>query len=120
MTTRPFIAKNGLEINGAFTKNVGTVTSNDLDLSTGDYFNLTLSGATTITFSNPAASGKTSRFVLEVTGASGATASYPAAVTWPGGSAPAAPGIGEVDIIEFETRDGGTTYYAVQVIDNAS
>ena len=40
-----------------------------------------------------------------------ATFTYPAAVKWPGGTAPDAPASGETDVLVFYTQDGGTTYY---------
>ena len=49
-----------------------------------------------------------------------ATITYDAAITWPGGTAPTSPAIGETDVITFTTRDGGTTYNAALAIDGAA
>jgi hypothetical protein len=48
-----------------------------------------------------------------------ATITYDTAIEWPGGTAPTSPPIGETDVVTFNTRDGGTTYQAVQAIDGA-
>jgi hypothetical protein len=45
---------------------------------------------------------------------------YPTNVTWPSGTAPTAPAIGDTDVITFTTRDGGTTYNASLAIDGAA
>jgi len=46
-----------------------------------------------------------------------ATFTYPASVAWPSGTAPDAPAVGETDILEFSTTDGGTTWYGVRTGD---
>lgn len=46
-----------------------------------------------------------------------ATFTYPASVAWPSGTAPDAPADGEIDILEFSTTDGGTTWYGVRTGD---
>ena len=67
---KDFIVKNAVEVGGPVTATVGTITSNDIDLSTGNYFSDTLAANTTYTFSN---AGDVQSFQLEVTG--GATVS---------------------------------------------
>ena len=49
-----------------------------------------------------------------------ATITYPASVKFPGGTAPTAPGVGDVDTIGIYTVDGGTTYYGYQLGDDHS
>ena len=85
-----------------------------VDMSTANIFNITLTGSTTFTFSNPATSGTTSNFLLAITqGGSGSyTATWPASVKWPNASTPTlTTTVGKVDIFNFITFDGGTTYY---------
>lgn len=84
-----------------------------INLRDGDNFTHTLSGNTTYTFSNPAASGKTSAFTLKVTQDSTArTITWPTAVKWSGGTAPTlSSGSGDIDVFVFITYDGGTNYY---------
>jgi hypothetical protein len=50
--------------------------AHDIDLSAGNYFTYTLSGAQTLTVSNVASSGSVSAFVLEVTNGGSAGLSY--------------------------------------------
>ena len=85
------------DANGVVTFDNGTIeestplsgTTVTINLRDGDNFTHTLSGNTTYTFSNPAASGKTSAFTLKVTQDSTArTITWPTAVKWPGGTAP--------------------------------
>jgi hypothetical protein len=49
-----------------------------------------------------------------------ATFTYPASVKWPNGTPPAAPADGETDILTFNTKDGGTTWYGIRVGDDLS
>lgn len=79
-----------------------------LDLSTGTYFSFTPSGATTVSFTNPPASGLAIGFAVEVNG-DGSAITWPASVKWPEGTAPTATATKE--IYAFITTDGGTTYY---------
>ena len=46
-----------------------------------------------------------------------ATFTYPTAVDWPAGTAPAAPAAGETDVLAFYTDDGGTNWYGFQAGD---
>ena len=57
---------------------------------------------------------------FELDSLSPATITYPTNITWPGGTAPTSPAIGETDVITFTTRDGGTTYNAALAIDGAA
>ena len=109
------------DANGVVTFDNGTIeesvtlsgTSVSINLRDSDNFIHTLSGNTTYTFTNPAASGRVSSFTLKVTqDSSPRTITWPASVDWPGGTAPTiSTGSGNVDIFVFVTYDGGTTYY---------
>lgn len=109
------------DANGVVTFDNGTIeestplsgTTVTINLRDGDNFTHTLSGNTTYTFSNPAASGKTSAFTLKVTQDSTArTITWPTAVKWPGGTAPTlSSGSADIDVFVFITYDGGTNYY---------
>lgn len=48
-----------------------------------------------------------------------ATITYDSTLEFAGGTAPTSPAIGETDVITISTRDGGTSYQAVQAIDGA-
>jgi len=58
--------------------------------------------------------------IYQYSTATPATITYPTNITWPGGTAPTSPAIGETDVIIFTTRDGGTTYNAALAIDGAA
>ena len=79
-----------------------------LDLSTGTYFSFTPSGATTVSFTNPPASGLAIGFAVEING-DGSAITWPASVKWHEATAPTATATKE--IYTFITTDGGTTYY---------
>jgi len=84
--------------------------ANDVDLELGNVFTYTLSGAQTLTFTNPAASGTASSFTLILTNGGSATLTWPTSVDWPAATAPTLTASG-VDILAFMTCDGGTTWY---------
>jgi hypothetical protein len=85
-----------------------------VDMAVANVWNVTQTGSTTYTFSNPAASGTASNFLIAIKqgGAGSYTATWPASVKFPNGSTPAlSTTVGKVDILNFITFDGGTTYY---------
>ena len=96
---------------------LGSITSSDIDLATGNYFADTLAANTTYTISN---AGDVQSFQLEVTGASTYTITWPSSIEWAGGSAPSAPATGETDVFTLITDDGGTSYVGVKSADNLS
>ena len=83
--------------------------ANNIDLSAGNYFTYTLSGAQTLTVSNVASSGSVSAFVLEVTNGGSAALTFFSGVTWAAATAPTLTAAG-VDTLAFFTSDGGTTW----------
>jgi hypothetical protein len=83
-----------------------------IDLLNGNYFSATVTGATTWTFSNPLASPNACGFVLELTNAGASAITWPAAVKWPGGTAPTLTTSG-VDVLVFITDDGGTNWRGI-------
>ena len=62
---KDFLLKNAVEVGGPTKVTLGTVTANNVDLSTGNYFADTPSGTSTYTFSN---AGNVQSFQIEVTG----------------------------------------------------
>ena len=95
-----------------------TVTSSSnaatLNLRDGNVFEHTLSENTTLTFSNPAASGKVSSFVLKIkqdASGSGYTVTFPGTVDFVGGTAPTLTATANaIDTFVIFTTDGGTIY----------
>ena len=65
---KDFLLKNAVEVVGPTKVTLGTITSSDIDLSTGNYFSDTLAADTTYTISN---AGDVQSFQLEVTGGLG-------------------------------------------------
>jgi hypothetical protein len=81
-----------------------------VDLSLGNVQTYTLSGAQTLTFTNPPATGSAGSFTLIVTNGASATLTWPTSVDWAGGTAPTLTAAG-VDILTFLTVDGGVIWY---------
>ena len=71
----------GLTIDGAIEQVAEAVGALEIDCSTGNYFTKTISGNSTFTFANPAASGSVTSFTLELTHSSG-TVTWPSSVKW--------------------------------------
>ena len=86
-----------------------------LDLNDGTFFAVTLAhNIGTFNWSNPAASGYASSFVLQVTqdGTGSRTIAWPSSVDWASATAPTlSTGAADVDTFVFYTVDGGTIYY---------
>lgn len=96
-----------------------TVTSSSnattVDCEAGNSFSHTLTENTTFTFSNPPTSGTAYTFSLKVVqdaSASSFVVSWPASVDWPAATAPTLTATANaVDVLVFQTVDGGTTWY---------
>jgi len=90
-------------------------TSPAVNCETGNSFSLVLSGNSTFTFTNPPASGTAYSFSVEIiqdSGASGYTVTWPSSVDWPAATAPTLTATASAkDIFVFTTRDGGTNWY---------
>jgi hypothetical protein len=91
----------------------GTTVALDLNLATT--FTITLAhNIGTFNWTNPAASGAVSSFVLKVTqdGTAGRTIAWPSGVDWAAATAPTlSTAAGNVDVFVFFTSDAGTTWY---------
>ena len=94
-----------------------TITSSSnaatINLRDGNVFEHDLTENVTYTFSNPAASGRASAFILKVIQDSSArTITWPGSVDWASATAPTLTSTNNgVDVFGFLTIDGGTTYY---------
>ena len=102
------------DVNGGFAQNVVAVAASAIDCSLGNVFTKTATGALTWTFTNVPAS-RTFTVILELTNGGTGTQTWPAAVKWPGGTAPTLVASG-VDVLGFITDDGGTTWRGVQLM----
>jgi hypothetical protein len=102
--------------NGTIEESTAVTSSSNaatINLRDGNVFTHTLSENVTYTFSNPAASGRASAFILKVTQDSSArTITWPGSVDWAAATAPTlTTSNAGVDVFAFLTVDGGTTYY---------
>ena len=118
-------ANDVVKIDGAVSEKAATnatisSTTAALDVRDGSVFQLTLaSNITTFNWSNHAASGHVSSFVMKVIqdGTGSRTIAWPdgtnsVTVRWPGDTAPTlSSGAADVDVFVFFTHDGGTNYY---------
>lgn len=86
-----------------------------LDLENGNVFETTLTeNITSLTISNPPASGKAGAFtwIVKQDGTGSRTVSWPGSVKWAGGSAPTlTTDANAVDVLTFLTTDAGTTWW---------
>ena len=99
------------------------------DISTLTYDNISFSVSSEeenpsgITFSNDGTKmyvvGYTSDTIHQYTTGSAYTVTYDSAIQFGGGTAPDSPLANETDVLAFSTRDGGTSYQAMQAIDGA-
>lgn len=88
-----------------------------IDCSAGSYFTKTIGANSTFTFTNVPATGCYG-FTLELTHTSG-TVTWPAAVKWPGDTAPNLT-TGRVHLFMFVTDDGGTRFRGGALTDYVS
>jgi hypothetical protein len=103
----------GLSVDGAYEQVAEAVGALDIDLSTGNYFTKSISTSSTITFSNPPASGTVGSFTLELALSGASTAiTWPASVYWNDDAGQVAPTLTDArtHLFVFITSDGGTTY----------
>ena len=105
---RPLLQDYGEIVNAIGATGGGT---QDIDITLGNVVTATVdTSANTFTFSNPTATGKNCGFILYLTNGGSQTVNWPAAVDYPGGTAPTLTEAG-VDILVFNTTDAGTTWY---------
>ena len=105
----------GLTIDGAIEQVAEAVGALEIDCSTGNYFTKTISGNSTFTFANPAASGSVTSFTLELTHSSG-TVTWPSSVKWSADTPPTLT-TGKTHLFMFVTDDGGTRYRGSALVD---
>ncbi len=98
----------GMSASASISSNVLT-----LDLKTAENFTVSLNAnITTLTISNPQATGLIQAFsILFTADGTVRTITWPAAVKWPGGTAPTMTGTNtKKDLLTFMSVDGGTTW----------
>ena len=97
-----------------FSSSAVAVSALDINCGSGNYFTKTISANSTFTFSN-APSSRSYAFTLELTHTSG-TVTWPAAVQWPGGTAPTLTNA-KTSLFVFVTDDGGTRWRGAALVD---
>jgi len=102
--------KQELKINGKMMY-PDTVFTTNIDCSTGNSFNKTVTGNFTQTFSNEPTSGDACVIVLRLTNAGAHTITWDTNIKWSGGAAPTFTASG-TDTVTMMTIDGGTTWNA--------
>jgi len=106
-------------LDNGFSEEYAAVTSSSnvvsLNLRTAGNFSHDLTENTTISFTNPAASGKASFATLKIIqGSTARTITWNSSIKWAADTAPTlSTGNDNVDIFTFYTIDGGTNYYGV-------
>ena len=106
-----------ITLDNGFSEEYAAVTSSSnvvsLNLRTANNFSHDLTEATTVSFTNPAASGKVSAATLRIIQGSTARAiTWNSSIKWAGDVAPTlSQADNAVDIFVFYTLDAGTTYY---------
>jgi hypothetical protein len=93
-----------------YSETVQAMTANDVDCTLGNVQTKSISGSVTLTFSNPAVSGKAGSFTLIATLSGSPAITWPASVKWSSGTAPTLTTAG-IDIFSFVTIDGGTNWF---------
>ena len=109
----------GVAVDGPYKQTAEAVSALDIDLATGNYFTKAISTSSTVTFSNPPASGTVGSFTLELVLTGSSTAiTWPAGtggqgtVYWNGDAGTTAPTLvdARTHLFMFVTTDGGTKY----------
>jgi hypothetical protein len=116
LATKPML-KDYSELNVA----ANSSTALTIDLTAGNVHTVAMTGNCTFTFSNPIADDDCSSFTLILTqdGSGSRTATWPASVDWPGGSAPTLTTTATTgrDMLMFVTVDGGVVWLGSSLLD---
>ena len=104
-----------IDVSGSYVGNVASVSSLNIDCSSGNYFTKTIAGNSTFTISNAPASGRSYGLTLEITHTSG-TITWFSGVEWPASTAPTLTE-GKTHLFIFITDDGGTRWRGASLVD---
>jgi Phage tail repeat like len=80
-----------------------------IDYSLGNYVTATIAGATQFSVTNPPSTGIAGSFVLALNNGGSQTITWMSGIKWPGGIAPSLT-VSGLDLLSFNTIDGGTTW----------
>ena len=118
-TTAVSISSNGISTLLSLAETKGTITSSNIDLSTGNYFAITISGTTSFTVTNVPASSTAVSFILDITNGGSATVNWLANTRWASGTAPTLTSAGR-DVLGFFTYDSGANWSGFVLSKNLS
>ncbi len=90
--------------------NVSGATS--VNLSRCNYVRMTVTGATTLTFTNPPTGGYVVAYVFEITNGGSSTVTWPGSISWVAGSAPTLKASG-INMVGLITYDNGASYLGI-------
>ena len=82
-----------------------------IDLSAGLAISVTITGATTFSFTNPPSVGSVV-VVMQLTNGGSAAITWPTSIKWAGGTAPGLTAAG-IDIVVLTTSDAGAAWYGI-------
>lgn len=99
---------------GALQELKRALTTNDIDVRTGNCFSKTISGPTTFTVSGVPAAGGVASLILDLTNGGSHEIAWWSGVKWAGGAMPSLTAAGR-DVLVFFTHDGGTTWSGLVV-----
>jgi len=109
------IAPKTTQLKETYATFTSTSNASTIDCSTGTVFSHTLTENTTVTFSNPPATGTAYGMTVKIVqdaGASGYTVTWPTSVDWAAATAPTLTATASaVDVFVFYTHDAGNTWY---------
>jgi hypothetical protein len=117
--SRPVIKDFGI----TYQNHGNTGATETIDLENGNVHRIVLDQNTTLTFSNPPATGTYGQFRLIVVqdGTGSRTITWPASVDWSSGVAPTlSTGANDIDVLDFFTVDAGTIWYGSVALSDAS
>lgn len=103
------ISTNDINLSGALTQSVGSLSSFNIDCSTGNYFTKSVSSNSTFSVSN-VPSNKSYSFTLVVTH-TGGTIGWFSGVKWTESTAPTL-STNKKHVFMFLTNDGGSNWFA--------
>jgi len=105
-------------VTGSLSNVTTAVSALEIDCNTSNYFTKTISGNSTFTFVNPAASGTATAFTLELTHSSG-TITWPTSVKWNSDTAPSLT-TSKTHLFMFVSVNNGTTWRGAALVDYVS
>jgi len=112
-----FTSTGSIDTQGSVRSIITALGSTTIDCSVGNYFTITINGASTFSFTN-VPSSRAYLLTIEITHTSGAI-SWPSSVKWAGDTAPIL-STGKTHLFMFMTDDGGSRWRGSYLTDFAN